>query len=119
MIVSIHEYDLAPEATPDAFEAAVEEAQSRGLFALPGLVEYEFLRGIKGARADRYTAIWRYESRDAWADLWGPADDPVPKSGYPETWRVWEDELLAPLLAEDPDETSFTSYEVRRGSTTE
>ena len=112
MIVSIHEYELATDATPAEFEAVVSEAESRDLFALSGLVDYEFLHCIKGARADQYTAIWRYESRAAWRELWGPVDDPVPKSAYPEEWQTWENELLSPVLAEDPDEITFTSYEV-------
>lgn len=114
MIVSIHEYELATDVTPAEFEAVVSEADSRDLFALPGLVDYEFLHGIKGARADQYTAIWRYESRAAWRELWGPVDDPVPKAAYPAAWQTWEDELLSPVLAEDPDEITFTSYEVVR-----
>ena len=71
MIISIHNYELAPGVTADDFEAAITEAESRGLFSLPGLESYEFLRGIKGDRIDEYTAIWRYESRAAWEALWG------------------------------------------------
>ena len=110
MIVSIHEYELADDATPAAFEAAVAEAESRNLFDLPGLSEYWFLKGIKGARADQYTAVWQYESRAAWRQLWGPVADPKPKAEYPDPWLEWEDDLLAPVLSEDPDEIRFTSY---------
>lgn len=112
MIVSIHNYELAAEAKPEDFEAAITEAESLGLFSLPGLQSYEFLRGIKGHRVEKYTAIWRYESRDAWEMLWGTVDEPLPKSEYPEKWQTWEDNLLAPLLSEDPDKILFTSYSV-------
>ena len=118
MITSIHEYELAADTTASGFEKAIQDAESRGLFELPGLIGYEFLRGVKGERTDQYTAIWRYESQTAWRELWGPIDDPLPKSEYPDKWNVWEDKLLAPLLAEDPDEISFTSYEVVKNETT-
>lgn len=112
MVVSIHHYELAESATHSEFREAVGEAVSRGLFErIPGLVEYRIGRGIKGTRADEFAAVWVYESDDAWADVWGPVDDPVPESEYPDAWQTWEDELLDPLLAEDPDEIRYTSYE--------
>ncbi|AUX10582.1 hypothetical protein AArcSl_2971 [Halalkaliarchaeum desulfuricum] len=116
MIVSIHEYELADDATPAEFEAAVDEAESRELFDLPGLTEYWFLMGIKGDRVDQYTAVWQYESREAWRELWGPVEDPKPKAEYPDPWLEWEDELLGPLLVADPDEIRFTSYDVLESS---
>lgn len=109
-IVSIHEYELARDASPEAFEQTVREAESRDLFDLPGLVDYRFLRGVKGDRAGSYAAVWTYETRAAWEDLWGPPDDPVTPSGYPERWREWE-ALVDPLLASDADDIRFTSYE--------
>jgi hypothetical protein len=112
----VHHYELAASATESVFEEAVREAQRRELFALPGLVEYRFLRGIKGTREGGHTALWTYESRQAWRELWGPVGDPVPKDEYPAEWVTWEDELLAPLLRGDPDEIEFTSYEVIAGS---
>ena len=30
---------------------------------------------------------------------------------YPEKWRIWEEELLAPILSGDPDVIRFTAYE--------
>ena len=99
-------------AAPGDFREAVREAERRDLFDLPGLVEYRFLRGIKGARTGGFTTVWTYQHRAAWRVLWGPVDDPVTKEAYPDTWLVWEDELLAPILAEDPDEIEYTSYEV-------
>lgn len=114
MIVSVHHYELADDANPEDVERTIAEAEDRDLFALPGLVAYRFVRGIKGARANRYAAIWEYESRDAWEALWGPVDDPLPKEEYPERWKTWEDDLLAPLLAGDPDGIEFTAYEVVR-----
>ena len=112
MIVSIHNYGLAESATEEDFREAVREAERRELFDLPGLVEYQFLYGIKGARSGGFTAVWTYESREAWQELWGPVDDPVSKEEYPDRWVVWEDDLLAPILADDPDEIEYTSHEV-------
>ncbi len=110
-IVSIHEYLLKPNIEPDQFERAVLDASRRGLFDIPGLVEHRFVKGIRGERKGKYAAIWIYESREAWSSLWGPVDKPFGKGRYPENWRVWEDEVLAPLLAEDPDTIVFTTYE--------
>ena len=70
-VISIHEYDLKPGADVAAFERAVRSAERRGLFALAGLVEHYFLKGIKGARRDAYSAVWIFESREAWEKLWG------------------------------------------------
>lgn len=112
MMVSVHHYELAADATDEAFREAVSEAERRGCFDLPGLVGYRFLRGVKGNRQGRFAAEWVYESRAAWENLWGPVEDPHPKSAYPDEWVKWEDDLLAPLLAGDPDEIEFTSYEV-------
>ena len=111
MITSIHDYELAASATPEEFREAVRKAERRECFDLPGLVEYRFLRGVKGVRRDAFAAIWTYESREAWEALWGPVDDPVPKTDYPASWKVWEDDLLAAVLAGDPDEIEYTSYE--------
>jgi hypothetical protein len=112
MIMSIHHYELAASTSEAEFREAVSEAERRGLFDLPGLVEYRFLRGLKGTRAGKYTALWTYESREAWERLWGPVENPVEKDQYPEPWRQWEDELLAPLVSGDPDAIDFTSYEL-------
>ena len=30
---------------------------------------------------------------------------------YPETWKVWEKELLAPFLKDHPDAIRLTAYE--------
>jgi hypothetical protein len=38
-------------------------------------------------------------------------DHPFSKADYPENWKKWEDDVLAPYLATEPDEISFTSYE--------
>jgi heme-degrading monooxygenase HmoA len=110
-IISVHEYALKREVDAEAFEDAVHKAQERGLFQLPGLLRYHFLRGIKGDRCDRYAAVWVYESREAWESLWGPAEEPHPKDEYPEKWKVWEDEFLTRFLSEDPDTITYTSYE--------
>lgn len=60
------------------------------------------LKGIKGAQKDRYTAVWIYESLDAWTALWGPPDDPIEKPDYPENWKTWEDEVLASYRELEP-----------------
>lgn len=111
VLISVHEYALQPDVDPAEFEAAVTAAEERGLLDLPELEAHYLLRGIRGDRRDRYAAIWVWESRAAWVALWGPPGDPVPKSAYPESWVAWEDEVLAPYLAEDPDEIRFTTYE--------
>jgi heme-degrading monooxygenase HmoA len=110
-MVSIHEYDLKPSADEAAFERAIHEAERRDLFALPGLVEHHFLKGIKGARQGAYTAVWIFESREAWERLWGSLEAPRQPARYPKTWRVWENEVLAPFLSQHPDAIRFTSYE--------
>ena len=110
-VISVHEYVLAVDVTDGAFERAVSNARERDLFDLPGLVEYAFLKGLRGDRRGSYTAVWTYESREAWERLWGPPGEPVEKDEYPESWKVWEDELLAPLLDRDPDEITHTAYE--------
>lgn len=111
-VVSVHEYELKPGVAAKDFEEAVRAADTRGLFRLPGLVGYHLVRGVKGERRGRYAAMWIYESRAAWERLWGPPDQPRPFEEYPETWRTWEQEVLAPLLVQIPDTISFTTYEV-------
>lgn len=116
MIVSLHHYELAESADPSDFHDAVDEARNRELFeAIPGLVDYHIGQGIKGTREGAFAAVWLYESREAWEDVWGPVDDPVAKAEYPEAWLVWEDELLAPVLTKDPDGIEYTSYECLDG----
>ena len=110
-IISIHEYVLKPDVDERQFERAIQEAQESGLLRLPGLVRCHFVKGIRGTRRGRYAAIWVYESRRAWEELWGPLDRPRGKQAYPENWRIWEDEVLAPFLAQDPDRITFTAYE--------
>jgi hypothetical protein len=110
-IVSIHEYELRPDVSDATFERSLRDAERRGLFDLPGLVEHYFLRGLKGARRDAYAAVWVFDSREAWERLWGTVEQPRPPADYPEKWRIWENEILAPLLSQDPDAIRFTSYE--------
>lgn len=110
-VFSVHEYELRPEVDPELFEDTVGRAEAEGLFNLPGLVEYVFLRGIKGERRDRYTAIWVYEDRTAWERLWGSPGKPKRADQYPEAWQRWEQDFLAPHLQTKPDDLSFTSYE--------
>ncbi len=109
-IYAVHEYELREGVTPEAFERAVAQAIRRNLFSLPGLVQFRFLKGIKGERVGRYAALWIFENREAWERLWGPLDNPYPKDKYPESWKIWEDEILAPLLDRDPDRIVYTDY---------
>lgn len=107
----MHEYELKPGAQPDAFERALHEAEGRGLLALPGLVDHHFLRGLKGARRGRYAAVWVYESTEAWEALWGTPMSPRPFFQYAENWRIFEGEVLAAFLKQDPDTIRFTTYQ--------
>ena len=110
-IISVHEYELKSDVDPRAFEQAILDAEKRGLLDLAGLTEYHLLKGIKGSRAGSYAAIWVYQDRQAWERLWDSPDKPKGKSSYPENWRIWEEEILAPFLDRDPDKIVFTSYE--------
>ena len=110
-VLSVHEYILKPGVDERQFENAIREARNRGLLQLPGLTDYHFVKGIKGSRKGCYAAIWVYESREAWEKLWGTPENPRRKADYPENWKVWEDEVLAPFLNEDPDKIKFTAYE--------
>lgn len=108
-VISVHEYEI--RVTEDEFVAAVRGAQERGLLDLPGLLGHHFVKGLKGARRSEFAAIWVYESRAAWEQLWGPLEAPKPRDEYPETWRRFEDDVLAPLLAGKPDSINYTAYE--------
>jgi len=112
MIISIHEYELKPGIPVGDFEAAIAEAEARDLFDLPGLVDHYFLRGMRGARVGRYSAVWVYTSQGAWENLWGPPELPNPPERYPQKWLTWEEEYLAPYLVSEPDEINYTSYRV-------
>lgn len=110
-VISIHEYLLKPEANPAQFERAIQAARQSGLLQLPGLVNFYLLKGLKGTRRKQYAAIWIYESREAWEDLWGTPENPLEKTDYPVNWKQWEDQILAPFLIQDPDRITFTAYE--------
>jgi hypothetical protein len=109
-VISVHEYILKPTVDEKLFERTIQEAEKRGLFRLPGLDGYHMLKGIKGSRRGCYAAIWVYEDRQAWEDLWGSPEYPKERKDYPENWRVWE-EILSSFLTDDPDEIQFTVYE--------
>jgi len=110
-MISIHEYELKPGTSAARLEQTFQTAESRGLFELPGLMAHHFIKGVKGDRRDRYAAVWVYESREAWERLWGPLDRPRRSNEYPQKWRIWEKEFLAPILSSDPDAIRFTAYE--------
>ena len=110
-VISVHEYELKPGVQDADFERALHDAERRGLLDLPGLTAHHFLRGLKGARRGAYTAIWIFESREAWERLWGTVEAPRPAAEYPENWKTWENAILAPFLTQDPDTIRFTSYE--------
>jgi hypothetical protein len=92
-IISIHEYDLKPGINVEQFEQVLRDAEARGLLQLPGLVAHHFVRGAKGVRRAAYAALWIYESREAWEHLWGTPEHPRPPQEYPDSWKVWEQEL--------------------------
>jgi hypothetical protein len=110
-VISVHEYILKTDVTEDQFMDAIQAAHDRNLFQLPGLEEVHFLYGIKGRRLGQYGALWIYESREAWEQLWGTPNHPRSKEDYPESWKIWEDEILAPILDRDPDQIEHTAYE--------
>ena len=110
-IISIHEYVLKLGADKDQFEKAIQQAKERGLLQLPGLVEYYFMKGIKGSRNGHYATVWIYESREAWQRIWGIPEQSIRKEDYPENWKIWEEEFLMPFLDREPDKIEFTAYE--------
>ena len=114
-MVSIHEYNLKPGIDGEQFERVLHDAEARGLLQLPGLLAYHFVKGARGVRRGAYAALWIYESRAAWERLWGTPEHPRPPQEYPDTWKVWEEELLAPLLEDHPDAIRFTAYEELKG----
>jgi len=109
-VISVHEYELKPDVDEAVFEIAIRDAERSRLFDLPGLAAHYFLKGFKGHRRGTYAALWIFESTEAWEKLWGPVDCPKPAEEYPETWKIWEREILAPLLNQDPDTIHFTTY---------
>jgi hypothetical protein len=100
-IVSIHEYNLKPGVNVGHFEQALREAEARGLLQLPGLVAHHFVKGAKGVRRGAYAALLIY---------------PRPSQEYPDSWRVWEEEVLAPFLGDHPDRIRFTADEELKGT---
>jgi hypothetical protein len=109
-VMSVHEYELKAGVSEADFARALRDAEQRGLFALPGLVDHHFLKGLKGHRRGAYAAIWIFDSVAAWEALWGPVESPRPPSEYPEAWKIWEQEILVRFLTRDPDTIRFTSY---------
>ena len=110
-IISIHEYTLKPEVIEAQFKDAIQKAQDRHLLQLPGLEAVHFLHGIKGKCAGQFTALWIYESREAWERLWGTPEQPRSKIDYLEIWKIWEEEILAPILDGDQDQIDYTTFE--------
>ncbi len=110
-IISIHEYVLKKGVNEKAFQEAIRSAVDQGLLRLPGLIEHHMVKGMRGSRAGAYAAVWIYEDRVAWERLWGPRENPKSRSEYPDNWRVWEDQVLAPFLNQDPDQITYTAYE--------
>lgn len=110
-IISIHEYVLRTAVDEKQFENVLREAQESDLLQMPGLLEFYFVKGIKGLRRGYYAAVWIYESREAWEKLWGPLEQPRQKQDYPKNWMMWEERILAPFLATAPDRINYTAYE--------
>jgi hypothetical protein len=75
-VVSIHEYQLKPDADRIAFERAFRNAEERGLFGLPGLIEHHFLKGLKGTQQAGYSAVC-----DQWPHIGRPREFPVVARG--------------------------------------
>jgi hypothetical protein len=73
------------------------------------------VKGAKGVRRGAYAAVWIYESREAWEHLWGTPEQPRLPHDYPESWKLWEQELLVPYLRDPPDAIGFTAYEELTG----
>jgi hypothetical protein len=113
-MISIHEYELSPGTDPERFEQTLRDAETSGLFDLPGLIAHHFVKGVKGARRHAYAAVWIYESREAWERLWGTPEHPRKPTEYPEQWLTWENQFLAPVLSDHPDAIRFTAYEELR-----
>lgn len=109
-VISVHEYSLKQGVHEADFRDAIDRAKELGLFQLPGLMDYYFVKGIKGIRQGQFSAIWIYESREFWEQLWGSPENPVGKEHYPKNWQIWEDEILAPLIEGDPDRIEYTTY---------
>ena len=113
-IVSIHEY--RPRTSASRRTCSNCSTLIPGLrLQLPGLVAHHFVKGAKGVRRGAYAALWIYESREAWEHLWGTAEHPRPPQEYPDTWKVWEQDILAPFLVNHPDAIRFTAYEELKG----
>jgi hypothetical protein len=115
MIISIHEYSLRKGKSTAQLEKSFKEAEEMDLFQLPGLKSYFLLKGIRGKRKNAFAVIWIYENLQKWEALWGPLDQPFSKEKYPEKWKIWEDEILAPLLDREPDKIDFTTYRAFAG----
>ncbi len=111
MVISIHEYVLRSGVDPADFERAIQAARESGLLRLPGLVDYYFLKGIRGSRKNGYTAVWVYQSKETWEALWGPVGQPISRQAYRDNWRIWEDEILSKFLDRDPNAITYTAYE--------
>jgi hypothetical protein len=113
-IISVHEYVLRRGVASTGFEGAIRDASRRGVLTLAGLEHAYLLKGLRGRRRGEYAAVWIYESPEAWEELWGPVEKPCGRDGYPRKWRIWEDEVLNPYLAEEPDKIAYTAYEELR-----
>jgi hypothetical protein len=109
-IFSIHEYDLRDETRAAEFEQALARAEASGTLEIPGMTSHHFVRGIKGHREGRYAAIWVYESRSAWEEIWGAPGQPFSPERYPAGWRRWE-EILAAHLDRPAEAIRFSAYE--------
>jgi len=113
-VFSVHEYVLKRGVEADAFERAVDDAASRGCFDLPGLIDYRFVRKLRGSRPAHYAVLWTYQSRAAWAALWGEPGHAKSRDQFPPQWKTWEDEILAPLIDRDPRFVEYAAYQEYR-----
>jgi hypothetical protein len=58
----------------------------------------------------RIVSIHEYDLKPG-VNLWGTPEHPRPSREYPDSWKVWEEDLLAPFLRDHPDRIRFTAYE--------
>jgi hypothetical protein len=61
-VVSIHEFELGPEVSDEAFEKLVLEEWVPAWSQVPGMGNFKLLKGNRGARDGKYTFTFEMES---------------------------------------------------------
>jgi|SRR6516225_572792 len=111
-VVSIHEYQLKPDADRIAFERAFRNAEERGLFGLPDLIEHHFLKRLKAAQQAGYSAIWIYESRGPMGNALGSFR--MSGSASPISGKVEDLVERNPCAVFNPASPQDSFYKLRR-----